>query len=49
MRANYYIILPDIIGHGKSAKPSDGLRANDRSQGSLRQPWSIVWERAAAS
>ena len=23
----YYIILPDIIGHGKSAKPSDGLRA----------------------
>jgi homoserine O-acetyltransferase/O-succinyltransferase len=25
--SNYYIILPDIIGHGKSAKPSDGLRA----------------------
>ncbi len=23
----YYIILPDAIGHGKSAKPSDGLRA----------------------
>src|SRR6266568_5219154 len=23
----YYIILPDSIGHGKSAKPSDGLRA----------------------
>ena len=22
----YYIILPDSIGHGKSAKPSDGLR-----------------------
>jgi homoserine O-acetyltransferase/O-succinyltransferase len=22
----YYIILPDAIGHGKSAKPSDGLR-----------------------
>ncbi|MFI5399994.1 MAG: alpha/beta fold hydrolase [SAR324 cluster bacterium] len=25
--AMYYIILPDAIGHGKSAKPSDGLRA----------------------
>jgi len=25
--SKYYIILPDIIGHGKSAKPSDGLRA----------------------
>ncbi len=23
----YYIILPDAIGHGKSAKPSDGMRA----------------------
>ena len=23
----YFIILPDSIGHGKSAKPSDGLRA----------------------
>lgn len=23
----YYIILPDNIGHGKSSKPSDGLRA----------------------
>jgi len=22
----YYVILPDAIGHGKSAKPSDGLR-----------------------
>lgn len=25
--SRYYIILPDAIGHGKSAKPSDGLRA----------------------
>src|ERR1700730_8615025 len=25
--SKYYIILPDSIGHGKSAKPSDGLRA----------------------
>jgi homoserine O-acetyltransferase len=24
--SRYYIILPDAIGHGKSAKPSDGLR-----------------------
>ena len=24
----YYIILPDSIGHGKSSKPSDGLRTN---------------------
>src|SRR6476646_7518543 len=23
----YYIILPDAIGHGKTAKPSDSLRA----------------------
>ena len=23
----YYIIIPDNVGHGKSAKPSDGLRA----------------------
>src|SRR5919199_4932834 len=23
----YFIILPDAIGHGKSAKPSDGLKA----------------------
>ena len=23
----YYIILPDDVGHGKSSKPSDGLRA----------------------
>lgn len=25
--ANFFIILPDGIGHGKSSKPSDGLRA----------------------
>ena len=25
--SKYYIILPDSIGHGKSAKPSEGLRA----------------------
>lgn len=25
--ANYYIVLPDGIGHGKSSKPSDGLHA----------------------
>ena len=25
--AKYYIILPDALGSGKSAKPSDGLRA----------------------
>jgi homoserine O-acetyltransferase/O-succinyltransferase len=24
----YYVILPDGIGHGKSSKPSDGLRAH---------------------
>jgi homoserine O-acetyltransferase len=23
----YYVVLPDDIGHGKSSKPSDGLRA----------------------
>jgi homoserine O-acetyltransferase/O-succinyltransferase len=25
--SRYYIIIPDSIGHGKSSKPSDGLRA----------------------
>jgi len=25
--ARYYIILPDAIGHGRSSKPSDGMRA----------------------
>jgi homoserine O-acetyltransferase len=25
--ARYYVIIPDSIGHGKSSKPSDGLRA----------------------
>ena len=25
--ARYYIILPDSLGHGRSSKPSDGLRA----------------------
>ena len=25
--SRYYIIVPDAIGHGKSSKPSDGLRA----------------------
>jgi homoserine O-acetyltransferase len=25
--AKYYLILPDAVGHGKSSKPSDGLRA----------------------
>lgn len=25
--AKYYVILPDAIGHGKTSKPSDGLRA----------------------
>src|SRR5271157_3151603 len=24
----YFIVLPDSIGHGKSSKPSDGLRAH---------------------
>jgi homoserine O-acetyltransferase/O-succinyltransferase len=25
---NYYVILPDNIGHGKSSKPSDGMHAH---------------------
>ena len=28
MQSKYFIILPDAIGHGKSSKPSDGLRAH---------------------
>ena len=26
--AKYYIVIPDAIGHGRSSKPSDGLRAH---------------------
>jgi homoserine O-acetyltransferase len=26
--SKYFIILPDAVGHGKSSKPSDGMRAN---------------------
>ena len=26
--ARFFIVLPDGIGHGKSSKPSDGLRAH---------------------
>ena len=26
--SRYFVILPDAIGHGKSSKPSDGLRAS---------------------
>lgn len=25
--ARYFIVIPDLIGHGQSSKPSDGLRA----------------------
>lgn len=25
-KARYFIVLPDGIGHGRSSKPSDGLR-----------------------
>jgi homoserine acetyltransferase len=25
--ARYFIVIPDNLGHGKSSKPSDGLRA----------------------
>ena len=39
----YFVILPDVIGHGKSSKPSDGLRAkfprsnyNDMVDGAYR-------------
>ena len=41
--ARYFIILPDVIGHGRSSKPSDGLRAkfprynyDDMVEGSYR-------------
>lgn len=27
----YFIILPDGIGHGKSSKPSDGMRRSSRA------------------
>jgi homoserine O-acetyltransferase len=25
--SKYFVILPDAVGHGKSSKPSDGMRA----------------------
>ena len=28
--SRYFIIIPDNLGHGKSSKPSDGLRASFR-------------------
>lgn len=31
----YYLIIPDNLGHGKSAKPSDGLRAQFPNYGYL--------------
>lgn len=31
----YYVIIPDSIGHGKSSKPSDGLRARFPKYGYL--------------
>ena len=41
--SKYFIILPDVVGHGKSSKPSDGLRAgfprynyNDMVDGTYR-------------
>jgi homoserine O-acetyltransferase len=33
--SKYFIVLPDGIGHGKSSKPSDGLRAKFPSYGYL--------------
>jgi homoserine O-acetyltransferase len=33
--ARYFIILPDGVGHGKSSKPSDGLRAKFPKYGYL--------------
>src|SRR5579862_7703644 len=26
--SRYFLIIPDLLGHGRSSKPSDGLRAN---------------------
>jgi len=26
--AKYYIIIPDSLGHGKSSKPSDGMKTS---------------------
>ena len=43
----YYIILPDNIGHGRSSKPSDGLRAkfpNYRYTDMVRLQYRLVSE-----
>jgi homoserine O-acetyltransferase/O-succinyltransferase len=31
----FFIVLPDGIGHGKSSKPSDGMRAKSRAMATL--------------
>ncbi len=36
--SKFYLVIPDAIGHGKSSKPSEGLRGHFRISASLRRP-----------
>lgn len=36
--SKYYIIIPDAIGHGKSSKPSDGMKTASRN--TITTTWS---------
>ena len=37
--SKYYIIIPDGIGHGKSSKPSDGMKTASRN--TITTTWSM--------
>ena len=48
----YFLIMPDVLGHGQSAKPSDGLRARFPRYGYIdmvEAPISPADRRSAAS
>jgi homoserine O-acetyltransferase/O-succinyltransferase len=50
--AKYYVVMPDNIGHGKSSKPSDGLRAKFPRYGyedMIRAQHQLVTEGLGAS
>jgi len=50
--AKYFVVMPDAIGHGKSSKPSDGLRAKFPRYGyqdMVRAQYLLVAEALGAS
>ena len=44
--AKYYIVIPDALGHGKSAKPSDGgasaIAGCGAAEGDVARPVQVV-------